>query len=306
MITAIVITRNEAQNIKRTINSLKCKEITEIIVVDSNSSDETVSIVRQLKNYIVKIIEYFDPPFTAARGRSEGVKRITQNNKYILFIDGDMEYRCDFTKKAIRELERDNCLAGLSGQMQEIIYRDKDIIAENKKGVYQLNPFVANGSLLVKRKEYFKTPGFNPNLVCDEENILYSYFKKNNMYFKRLPETMIIHHRQKKMSLKKIRNRIVDRKIDAMGISLYWAMKDKKVFRDFIIRTQTYWLTGLFWNLLPFYRKIWPIIVILMIYLVYRYKLKFYLFFNYSIYSFASTIKLISLLLFKNKKIMYL
>ena len=45
MISVIVITRNEEKNISRTLRSLKDRRITEIIVSDSNSNDNTSRVV---------------------------------------------------------------------------------------------------------------------------------------------------------------------------------------------------------------------------------------------------------------------
>ena len=50
-LSVVLSTYNEAANIRETINKLLLKEsVKEIIIIDDNSNDETVSIINSIKN----------------------------------------------------------------------------------------------------------------------------------------------------------------------------------------------------------------------------------------------------------------
>ena len=83
-ISVIISTKNEAKNIGRLLASLKKQTFLphEIIVVDNQSSDETVKIS---KNYTPLV---FDKGPERSAQRNFGIRKATGN--YILYLDADM------------------------------------------------------------------------------------------------------------------------------------------------------------------------------------------------------------------------
>lgn len=79
-ITAIIIARNEEQNIARAIASLD--DISEVIVMDSGSTDRTVEIARSLGATVYQT----DWP-GYARQRQRAMAKA--NNSWVLFLDAD-------------------------------------------------------------------------------------------------------------------------------------------------------------------------------------------------------------------------
>lgn len=81
MISAIILTKNEEQNIKRSLESIKWCD--EIIIVDDNSTDKTLEIARK---YNVSVFQHaLNNDFSAQR--EFGISKA--KNEWILFVDSD-------------------------------------------------------------------------------------------------------------------------------------------------------------------------------------------------------------------------
>jgi len=93
-ITAIIIARNEEQNIARSIGSLK--GFSEVIVMDSGSTDRTVEIARSLGATVYQT----DWP-GYARQRQRAISKTT--NEWVLFLDAD-EALDDSLNREIRRI----------------------------------------------------------------------------------------------------------------------------------------------------------------------------------------------------------
>lgn len=88
-ITLLLLTKNESKNIEKNFNWLpRCKTIKEIIVVDDNSSDNTVELCKKLasKNRYVQIFKrQLNNNF--ASQRNFGISKTNYN--WILWLDAD-------------------------------------------------------------------------------------------------------------------------------------------------------------------------------------------------------------------------
>src|ERR1035437_5506745 len=80
MISVIILAKNEEDKIKTCLESIKW--VDEIIVVDNDSSDNTIEIA---KKYTNKIITLKDQDFSALRNR--GVEQA--QGEWLLFVDSD-------------------------------------------------------------------------------------------------------------------------------------------------------------------------------------------------------------------------
>lgn len=84
MISSIILTKNEEKNIKQCIESLLWCD--EIIIIDDNSEDKTISIVEAFKNSKIKIYTHaLDNDFSAQR--NFGLEKA--EGEWVLFIDAD-------------------------------------------------------------------------------------------------------------------------------------------------------------------------------------------------------------------------
>lgn len=95
-LTAIILTKNEEQNIVKCINSIK-GFASRIIVIDSGSTDNTVSLAKQLGADV-----YFHPFENYARQFNWGIDNTGITTKWTLRLDADER----FTDALCKELEK--------------------------------------------------------------------------------------------------------------------------------------------------------------------------------------------------------
>src|ERR1035437_5387535 len=75
------------------------ENICEIAYVDSNSTDDSITIAETFK--LVKIIKIDNQPCNAAIARNIGAQNTT--GEYIIFLDGDMEFIPEFMTKIFND-----------------------------------------------------------------------------------------------------------------------------------------------------------------------------------------------------------
>lgn len=228
MLSVVIITKNEENNIQRAIDS--CLKISpgEIIIVDSNSSDATQSIVNEnIKIHShIKLIVYSSPPYTAARGRNIGAKNISKYSTHILFLDGDMEIDEQFISAGMNELMSDSSLAIVMGQMSNYFYDESYNLVRIEDNVYDLEKHIIGGAMLVTSGPFLDAGYFNSELISNEESELEYRLNKLGYYTRRIPTKMINHHTEISRSIAQIRTRISNGRISALGINLYFGLKD--------------------------------------------------------------------------------
>jgi glycosyltransferase involved in cell wall biosynthesis len=106
-VTIGVVVRNNASTIRDAIESIIKQDFpvenTELIIVDGNSEDETLSIAKEiLRNYHVK-----NKIFTENKGLGYARQMVvdTAEGKYIIWIDGDMIISRDYVRKLFNFME---------------------------------------------------------------------------------------------------------------------------------------------------------------------------------------------------------
>lgn len=227
-LSIVVITRNEEHNIQRTLTSCIALNPLEIIVVDSNSTDETRSIVQKNigEHNFIKLHTYTTAPFTAARGRHIGAQHLSPECKHILFLDGDMEIVLGFLEASIKELSLAPDLAVVMGQMSNHYYDDKNNLIQVVPDIYDLSKHTIGGAMLIKRDAYEKSGGFNTEIIVNEESELEYRLNKIGYFSKRISTPMIRHHTEAPGSRKQFRSRLLNRRVTALGINLHYGLKD--------------------------------------------------------------------------------
>lgn len=235
MLSIVIITKNEDRNIQRTIDSCLKVSPSEIIIVDSNSDDKTTEIVSEniKNNKTIKLITYRTPPFTAARGRHIGAQNISPECTHILFLDGDMEIESDFISEGIRTLRSDSALAIVMGQMSNYYYDDNHKLIKIETNVYDLRKHTIGGAMLMLRKTYDESGGFNVNLIANEESEIEYRLNKLGYFSKRIQTPMIRHHTEAPGSRSQLRTRILNKRITAIGVNLYYCFGDFGYFKRF-------------------------------------------------------------------------
>jgi GT2 family glycosyltransferase len=115
----VTIGRNEGERLNKCLRSVIGGSVP-VIYVDSGSTDGSVSMARSAGSEVVQL----DPliPFTAARARNEGFKRLCQlepNLVYIQFVDGDCEVVAGWIEKAKAFLDAHRDVAVVYGRRRE-------------------------------------------------------------------------------------------------------------------------------------------------------------------------------------------
>jgi len=165
----VIIARNEERTIGRCLESVlrSTKGISsEILFVDSASTDRTVEIARQ---HAVSIAR-FNPgsKFSPSAGRWLGT-RLTRGG-YLFFVDGDMIVVDGWLTQAL-EILRDPHLAGVSGRLFWV--DPGEAMHMNRTDELPLGLVRGLGGAAVYRREALEASGgFNPFLRGEEEREL--------------------------------------------------------------------------------------------------------------------------------------
>ena len=197
-LSIIIITRNEAANIGLVIESALQEAAiypgTEIVVVDSASTDETIEIARQ---YPIGV--FCMPPtwqLSAAAGRYIGY--LNTSGEYILHLDGDMALVQGWLGKALPYMAANPQLAGCNGYWENIYKEEGKIIYremhewEEGVGLEQVEEF--GGAALYRRAALDKVGGFNPYIYSYEEPELCARLRAVGYELVRLPEQIGEHY----------------------------------------------------------------------------------------------------------------
>lgn len=114
----VTIGRNEGERLKRCLRSVP--EGVPVVYVDSGSTDDSVAFAKSL-NVEVETLD-MSKPFTAARGRNAGWRRLLAEHpglSYIQFIDGDCELSPGWIAAAERALDAEEGLCAVFGRRRE-------------------------------------------------------------------------------------------------------------------------------------------------------------------------------------------
>jgi len=172
-LSVVIIARNEANNIARCIESvLHATENwpqTEILLVDSNSSDETVALAKRYPINIVRLKPSW--VLSAAAGRFIGT--IFTTGDLIQFIDGDMELDRDWLHYSLKYIQENPSVAVVGGYRRDVHLINGKIASEVDWGRdplgRQLEVKYIGGAMLCRRDAILEVGGFQPYLKGEEE-----------------------------------------------------------------------------------------------------------------------------------------
>lgn len=186
VISFIIIGKNEEKNLARCINSIY-KGIAatgisdyEIIYVDSNSSDGSISVASSFPEVIVYKIT---GPSNAAMGRSVGAKNAT--GKVLFFVDGDMEIYSEFLVKYWNKETNDIDYPILGGQTLDIV--EPQPIRRVASRIFP------GGTFLIKRHIWESVGGMRTRFKTGEESdLMLRLMRKGHRLFR--PKELIVNH----------------------------------------------------------------------------------------------------------------
>lgn len=173
-ISFVVIGKNAEWSIARLLDSvLKQAPVhltSELIYVDSASTDRSVELVGQYPATIVQLSD--SQPLCASAGRYMGAKYA--NGRYIVFLDSDMELLEGWLEQAVKVLDENPTIAVVSGIQLDgtsSLPAEEHQAAESEPDIQVgIKDVEFAGSAAVFRHEVLGAAGtWNPYIVSDEE-----------------------------------------------------------------------------------------------------------------------------------------
>lgn len=162
----------------------------EVILIDSQSSDNTCSITEK---FPVKIIKLDKPSIPKAYNTGVHIA----NGKYIFIINGDSTVSKTFLKKAVNILDTNTRIAIVSGTRKQLI-TDNIVTSLYQFRFLRLDKLgdisSIGGNYLFDKKNYKHYIGtLDENQVANEEKLISKCFKKAGLKIIRIREVVMIH-----------------------------------------------------------------------------------------------------------------
>lgn len=258
-VSIVIPTYNEGDNIEVCINSLKNQnfpsESYEIIVVDNNSNDNTLDIVKNLD--VIQTVEYKGGP---AAAKNAGISLAKGN--IIAFIDGDCIATKEWLKNIVSGFGKADigCIAGSISAMEddnlspmERFLIKKGHLSQAQHIEHPFLPFAATANVAYRKEVFDKIGLFDEKLFVGEDaDLSWRMQLFTNYKIKYIPDAAVFHPYESK--LKKL---FRQKRRHAYGsVMLY---KKYKRYRQEEIKSlkQTYWeyrsIVGR-WRQLVFYK----------------------------------------------------
>ncbi len=195
-VSVIIKALNEELKIARTIESaLQAVSVVggEVILADSHSTDRTVEIA---KRYPIKIVKLSNAKERCC-GIGGQIGYQESSGSYVWIVDGDMELSRGFLEDAIKSLEQDSQLAGVSGRVVERNLESLEFRARVQRAPENLKAGIVDrldgGG--VYRRSAIESVGYftNRNLHSYEEYELAVRLRSAGWRLKRLPTDAVFH-----------------------------------------------------------------------------------------------------------------
>lgn len=206
-ITFIIKALNEEANIAACIESCmrEAKSYnSEIILVDSLSTDETISIAKQ---YPVKIVQFLNQADISC-GAAPQLGYQHAEGEYLYLLDGDMELCEGFLVQAMQYLSDNSQVAGVAGKLIDTQHlSDED---RRRASIYGKMSLVKNEQHLggggLYRKKAIDSVGYfsHSALLAREEFELGARLLSQSWLLKRLPVNSVMHTGHSEGNLQRI------------------------------------------------------------------------------------------------------
>ena len=191
----VVIGRNEGDRLKICLESV-IGVASKVVYVDSASTDESVNIARSLGVEVVNLD--ISIPFTAARARNEGFKRLYELEpelSLVQFVDGDCEVVDGWVEQASEYLTDNKEVAIVCGRRRE---RYPEVSIYNMLCDIEWNTpigeaLACGGDALIRIDIFEQVGGYNPDLIAGEEPEMCVRIRQQGWKVWRLDAEMTLH-----------------------------------------------------------------------------------------------------------------
>jgi len=191
----VAIGRNEGARLRRCLESVRA-QCGAIVYVDSGSQDGSVDVARALGVHVVDLDLAI--PFTAARARNEGLRRLLELHpgiELVQFVDGDCELVRGWIETARRSLLGVPDVAVVCGRRRE---RFRDATVFNRLCDLEWDTPVGEaetcgGDALMRIAALEQVGGFDASLIAGEEPDLCLRLRRAGLSILRIAEDMTLH-----------------------------------------------------------------------------------------------------------------
>lgn len=193
-IGSIVIGRNEGDRLKQCLHSLS--SVRPVVYVDSGSVDGSVQWARENNVEVVTLRP--DLPFTAARARNTGFRRLQEIENdihYVQFVDGDCTLAPGWIQRASAFLNEHPDVAIVSGRLRER-FPDRSVYNWmcDREWVVPAGEVQACGGIAMVRAGVFADAGgFREDLIAGEEPELCVRLRAKGWRVWRIDDEMAAH-----------------------------------------------------------------------------------------------------------------
>lgn len=161
-----MIGRDEAKNLGRCFSAIKTIS-SNIIYVDSNSSDDSLEVAKKYK--IPKVVQLISNHYSPALGRVVGAGLV--RTKLIQFIDGDQALAKGWPQLAVDFLNRKRNAAVVHGYKKEYKVNYEEFKIKSDKKDHRSD--YLQGSFCIVKDIYDRAGGFDYRFIGQEERDLY-------------------------------------------------------------------------------------------------------------------------------------
>lgn len=184
-LAVVIIARNEEAHIATCIEAARAAvaglDCSEIVLVDSNSSDRTVDIAAR---YPISILRYRAERPTAAAGRRIGFAHVRA--RHVLFLDGDCRVEPAFVREALALLTERSDAA--------VVYGARcDVTPGSGSQVPIAHPSLG-GNALYRAEALARVGSFHPFIVGEEEGELLGRLQAAGYRAIQVESLMITHY----------------------------------------------------------------------------------------------------------------
>jgi glycosyltransferase involved in cell wall biosynthesis len=191
-VSVILLTKNSVATVQKSLESIfkQTRQPDEVVVVDGNSSDGTLDIVR---NYPVKLVS--EPGLGFGHARNVGVQNASGD--IIFFIDSDCYAEPDWTEKALPHFDSNPEIVGVTGRTnlwntespvaRFLAYVGGRMNMPNQSKVMKIAPTM---NLALKREIVSEVGWFDETLIrCEDTDLTYKISHRHKILYE--PEAVV-------------------------------------------------------------------------------------------------------------------